>query len=83
MTNYEIIEKFESDKVKSSLDIVGGVFVETDLVHEIVKALRSQPCDDTISRQAAIDELDKGAWGVEWNKRAQKTKAAAAKEVRS
>lgn len=24
--------------------------------------------DDTISRQAAIDELDKGAWGVEWDK---------------
>lgn len=23
---------------------------------------------DTISRQAAIDELDKGAWGVEWDK---------------
>ena len=57
MTNYEIIEKFDSDKVKSSLDIAGGVFVETDLVHEIVKALRSQPCDDTISRQAAIDVL--------------------------
>ena len=59
MTNYEIIEKFESDKVKSSLDIAGGVFVETDLVHEIVKALRSQPCEDTISRQAAIDALCK------------------------
>ena len=57
MTNYEIIEKFESDKVKSSLDIAGGVFVETDLVHEIVKALRSQPCEDTISRQAAIDAI--------------------------
>ena len=24
--------------------------------------------DDLISRQAAIDELDKGAWGVEWEK---------------
>ena len=24
--------------------------------------------DDLISRQAAIDELDKGAWGVEWDK---------------
>ena len=23
---------------------------------------------DLISRQAAIDELDKGAWGVEWDK---------------
>lgn len=24
--------------------------------------------DELISRQAAIDELDKGAWGVEWDK---------------
>ena len=24
--------------------------------------------DDLISRQAAIDALDKGAWGVEWDK---------------
>ena len=24
--------------------------------------------NDLISRQAAIDELDKGAWGVEWDK---------------
>ena len=24
--------------------------------------------DDLISRQAAIDELDKSAWGVEWDK---------------
>lgn len=24
--------------------------------------------DDLISRKAAIDELDKGAWGVEWDK---------------
>ena len=24
--------------------------------------------DDLISRQAAIDELNKGAWGVEWDK---------------
>ena len=24
--------------------------------------------NDVISRQAAIDELDKGAWGVEWDK---------------
>ena len=23
---------------------------------------------DLIERQAAIDELDKGAWGVEWDK---------------
>ena len=62
MTNYEIIEKFESDKVKSSLDIAGGVFVETDLVHEIVKALRSQPCEDAISRQAAIDAIERNAY---------------------
>lgn len=46
MTREEIIEKFESDKAKSSLDIAGGVFVETDLVHEIVKALRSKLCED-------------------------------------
>ena len=59
MTNYEIIEKFESDKVKSSLDIAGGVFVETDLVHEIVKALRSQPCEDTISRAEAQTEIER------------------------
>ena len=52
MTNQEIIERFESDKVKASLDIAGGVFVQTDLAHEIVKALRSQPCEDAISRQA-------------------------------
>ena len=29
--------------------------------------------DDLISRQAAIDELDKGAWGVEWDKTLAKT----------
>lgn len=29
--------------------------------------------DDSISRQAAIDELDKGAWGVEWDKTLAKT----------
>ena len=29
--------------------------------------------DDLISRQAAIDELDKGAWGVEWDKALAKT----------
>ena len=28
---------------------------------------------DLISRQAAIDELDKGAWGVEWDKTLAKT----------
>lgn len=28
---------------------------------------------DLISRQAAIDELDKGAWGVEWDKALAKT----------
>lgn len=55
MTNQEIIERFESDKVKASLDIAGGVFVQTDLAHEIVKALRSQPCGDAISRQAVLD----------------------------
>ena len=29
--------------------------------------------NDLISRQAAIDELDKGAWGVEWDKTLAKT----------
>lgn len=29
--------------------------------------------DDLISRQAAIDELDKGAWGVKWDKVLAKT----------
>ena len=29
--------------------------------------------DSLISRQAAIDELDKGAWGVEWDKTLAKT----------
>ena len=29
--------------------------------------------DDLISRQAAIDALDKGAWGVEWDKTLAKT----------
>ena len=38
-----------------------------------IKALEQQPCEDTISRQAAIDELDKGAWGVEWDKTLAKT----------
>lgn len=57
MTNQEIIERFKSDKVKASLDIAGGVFVQTDLAHEIVKALRSQPCEDAISRQAVLDGL--------------------------
>ena len=28
---------------------------------------------DLISRPAAIDELDKGAWGVEWDKTLAKT----------
>ena len=28
---------------------------------------------DLISREAAIDELDKGAWGVEWDKTLAKT----------
>lgn len=28
---------------------------------------------DLIDRQAAIDELDKGAWGVEWDKTLAKT----------
>ena len=28
---------------------------------------------DFISRQAAIDELEKGAWGVEWDKTLAKT----------
>ena len=28
---------------------------------------------ELISRQAAIDELDKGAWGVEWDKTLAKT----------
>ena len=28
---------------------------------------------DLIERQAAIDELDKGAWGVEWDKTLAKT----------
>ena len=28
---------------------------------------------DLISRAAAIDELDKGAWGVEWDKTLAKT----------
>ena len=28
---------------------------------------------DLISRQVAIDELDKGAWGVEWDKTLAKT----------
>lgn len=59
MTNQEIIDKFESDKAKASLGIAGGVFVQTDLVHEIVKALRSQPCEDAISRQAAIDGINR------------------------
>ena len=31
------------------------------------------PGGDTISRAAAIDELDKGAWGVEWDKTLAKT----------
>ena len=29
--------------------------------------------NDLISRQAAIDELDKGAWGREWDKTLAKT----------
>jgi len=31
------------------------------------KRTETHACD-CISRQAAIDELDKGAWGVEWDK---------------
>lgn len=31
------------------------------------------PGGDLISREAAIDELDKGAWGVEWDKTLAKT----------
>lgn len=61
MTNQEIIEKFESDKAKSSLDIAGGVFVETDLVYEIVKALQQQSCEDAISRAQAQTELEMNA----------------------
>ena len=34
---------------------------------------KGEPMDDLISRQAAIDELDKGAWGVEWDKTLAKT----------
>ena len=34
---------------------------------------KGKPKDELISRQAAIDELDKGAWGVEWDKTLAKT----------
>ena len=34
---------------------------------------KGEPMDDLISRQAAIDELDKGAWGVECDKTLAKT----------
>ena len=33
----------------------------------------NKPSGDSISRAAAIDELDKGAWGVEWDKTLAKT----------
>ena len=33
-----------------------------------IEALSQESSEDVISRQAAIDELDKGAWGVEWDK---------------
>ena len=42
-------------------------------LEEISKILEQEPCEDTISRQAAIDELDKGTWGVEWDKTLAKT----------
>lgn len=57
MTNQEIIEKFKSDKVKASLDIAGGVFVQTDLAHEIVKALEQEPILDKIIKEI-IEEKD-------------------------
>ena len=38
-----------------------AVFLEKE--HE-----KGETMNDTISRRAAIDELDKGAWGVEWDK---------------
>lgn len=38
--------------------------VQPDHVADIGKKMDG----DCISRQAAIDELDKGAWGVEWDK---------------
>jgi len=33
-----------------------------------IQGRKDRRMSDTISRQAAIDELDKGAWGVEWDK---------------
>ena len=38
--------------------------------HEVANALEAeqQPCEDAISRQAAIDGLDTVLWGVEWDK---------------
>ena len=46
MTQDEIVNLFNTDKVKSSLDIAGGVFIETDLVHEIVKVLQQETCEN-------------------------------------
>lgn len=40
---------------------------------EIVNCSEFPNNSDMISRQAAIDELDKGAWGVEWDKTLAKT----------
>ena len=41
-------------------------------VRNLIKRIQTHACD-LISRQAAIDELDKGAWGVEWDKTLAKT----------
>ena len=69
MTREEITEKLKS--LKADIVSCGGCEGKKDYAQaltETIEALQTEPCEDAISRQAAIDALDKGAWGVEWDK---------------
>ena len=61
---------FDEDEANEFSDIVYDALPSAQATHE--ERTETHACD-LISRQAAIDELDKGAWGVEWDKTLAKT----------
>ena len=63
---FPTIDEFAKEVAEKALD---EFIYEGKTIREWVEIIiKQQPCEDTTGRQAAIDELDKGAWGVEWDK---------------
>lgn len=57
--NYENMGEIDAAQFKEDMN---------EILDLATKALEQQPCEDCISRQAAIDALDTVLWGVEWDK---------------